>query len=53
MEPCTVCGEIFDEVELEPSPSGSGKLVCCGCADEIELDLEQMAEDALIEDMDT
>ncbi len=38
---CFVCGESFEPVDLEPSPSGSGKLVCAGCAEDIQNDLDE------------
>lgn len=39
MKSCTICGELREELELEKSPSGSGKLLCAECAGEVELDL--------------
>lgn len=45
MKPCFVCGGLFDEFDLEPSPNGSGKQVCDDCACDIEDDLTQMVLD--------
>ncbi len=42
MKSCWVCGEIFEDLDLEPSPSGSGKQVCAGCAEDIQMDLDLM-----------
>lgn len=42
LQPCIVCGELFEELDLEPSPSGSGKQVCASCAEDIQADLDQM-----------
>lgn len=46
MKSCVVCGELFDELDLEPSPSGSGKMVCASCAEDIQDDLDLMRQEA-------
>ena len=45
MESCWVCGEVHEEIELQPSPSGSGKMVCPQCAEDIRRDLEGFNEE--------
>lgn len=40
--PCFICGELFDELDLEPSPSGSGKKLCAGCWQDVDDDLFAM-----------
>lgn len=45
MNPCWVCGELFDELDLEQSPSGIAKLVCADCAEAIQGDLDLMYQE--------
>lgn len=45
MDPCWVCGKLFEDLDLEPSPNWSGNMVCAECCQDIQDDLDRLYEE--------